>query len=169
VQTYVFESSQSKKTLKRQFLSAVSFASMYFLGMLTFTYLWPSPLEKQESFGGIALKTILISVFWGVGMSFVPEKTPDCRLLVDDHSMTCETQYGGWMRWYKIRKTVSAGKVRTIHEIRNKLGMPAGLAASERSGLGAWMWGGVYIPYTLPEYAQLKALVESWKAPELRD
>jgi len=109
---------------------------------------------------------VFISLFWGLAMLFVPKKIPRGKLLVDDQSITSVIQFTGWMKWYKIRKTVSAGKVRTIREINGRLGMPGGLAASEQTGWRAWMWGGIYIPNTLPEYQQLKAIVESWKTPE---
>ena len=169
METYVFESGKSQPSLKRQALSVLLFASVYFLVMLAFTFLWPSPYEKQESVYRIALKVVFISVFWGVAMSFVPKKIPRCKLLVDDQSIISVIEYTGWMKWYKIRKTVAAGKVRTIREINGRLGMPGGLAASERSGLGTWMLGGIYIPKNLPEYEQLRALVESWRAPGSAD
>jgi hypothetical protein len=139
-------------------------AAVYFLILLAWTYLWPSPYEARESLYRIALKVAFISLFWGVGMTFLPKTIPNCKLLVDAQSITGVIEYTGWMKWYKIRKTVSAGKVRTIREINGKLGAPGGLAASERSGWGAWMLGGIYIPKTLPEYERLRALVESWKA-----
>ena len=166
METYVLELNTSKRSLKRLALSVMCMAVVYFLLMLAFTYLWPSPYEKHESVYLIAMKTAFISLLWGLGMTFLQPKLPDGRLLVDDQSITSVTEYTGWMKWYKIRRTVSAGKVRTIREIRSRLGGPGGLAASERTRLGAWIWGGIYIPNTLPEYQQLKALVESWKTPE---
>jgi hypothetical protein len=169
VETYVLELNTPKRSLKHLALSVICMAVVYFLLMLAFTYLWPSPYEKHESVYLIAMKTAFISLLWGLGMTFLQPKLPDGRLLVDDQSITSVTEYTGWMKWYKIRRTVSAGKVRTIREIRSRLGGPGGLAASERTRLGAWMWGGIYIPNTLPEYQQLKALVESWKAPGFAD
>ena len=98
-------------------------------------------------------------------MTFVQKKFPICKLHVDDQSITSIMEYTGWMKWYKTSKTVSAGKVRTIRETNGRLGGPGGLGASEQSGWGAWMRGGIYIPRTLPEYERLKALVESWRSP----
>jgi hypothetical protein len=99
-------------------------------------------------------------------MTFTPKKFPtNGKLLVEDQSITSVIEYTGWMKWYKIRKTVSAGKIRTIREIDSRLGAPGGLVASERSGWRAWMLGGIYIPKTLPEYKRLKALVHSWREP----
>jgi hypothetical protein len=169
VETYVLESNKSKFTLKQRVLSVLFMASMYFLVMLAWTYLWPSPYEARESLYRIALKVAIISIFWGVGMTFWPKKVPNCKLLADEQSITTVMEYSGWMKWYKIQKTVSAGKIRTIREINGRFGAPGGLAASEQTRLGAWMLGGIYIPKTLPEYERLKALVESWKDPGFAD
>jgi hypothetical protein len=163
VETYILELSKSKPTLKHRALSILLMATVYFVLMLAWTYLWPSSHEMRESLYQIVLKAAFVSLLWGVTMTFWPKKIPNCKLLVEDQSITSVIEYTGWMKWYKLRKTISAGKVRTIREINGKLGVPGGLAASDRSGWGAWMWGGIYIPKTLPEYERLKALVESWK------
>ena len=169
METYVFELNKSKPSLKRRALSVLFLASVYFLVMLALNIFWLSHYEKQESVYEIALKVLFISFFWGVAMAFTPKKFPSGKLLVDGQSITSVIEYTGWMKWYRIRKIASAGKIRTIREISGRLGAPGGLAASERSGWGAWMFGGVYIPRTLPEYEQLKALVESWRAPGSTD
>jgi hypothetical protein len=165
VETYVLETNKSRPTLKQRSLSVLFMASAYFVAMFAWTFFWPTPFEAREGLSWMALKAAFIGLFWGVGMTFWSERLPNRKLIVEDESITNVVEYTGWMKWYKIRRTVSAGKVRTIREIKPRLGMPGGLAASERTGFGAWMWGGIYIPKTLPEYEQLKALVESWRTP----
>ena len=169
METYVFESSKSQVSLKRQALSALLFAVVYFFLMLAFNHFWPSPYEKQESVYRIALKVVFISLFWGLAMSFVPKKIPSARLLVYDQSMSFSIEYPKWWKGRKSQKTVSAGKVRTIRETNGGFGGLGGLVASERTGFAAWMFGSVFIPKTLPEYERLKALVESWKTHEPAD
>lgn len=169
VETYVFELNKPKPSLKQLTLSVLIMAAVYFVLMFAWNYLWPSRYEARESLYLIALKVGLVSLFWGLGMTFWLPKSPKCKLVVDDQSITSVFEYTGWMKWYKIRKTVSAGKIRTIREINGSFGASGGLAASEQTRLGAWMWGGIYIPKTLPEYERLKALVESWEAPGSED
>jgi hypothetical protein len=169
VETYVLEARKSKPSLKERALSILLFASMYFLIMLALNFFWFSPHVDQESVSRIALRVVFISVFWGVTMPFMPKTIPRCNLLVEDNSITSVIEYTGWMKWYKTRRTVSARNVHTMIEVVGKDGAPVGLSASDRTGWGARMWGGIYIPRALPEYEQLKALVESWKAPESAD
>ena len=157
----------SKPSLRQRVLSVLLMATVYFLFMLAWKFFWPSPYEKQESVYSIILEVAFISLFWGVGMTLFPKKIPNCKLLVDDQSISNVLQYSGWMKWYSVRKTVTAGKVRTIREIKGKLGASSGLIASEQTDWKAWMWGGIFIPKTLPEYENLKALVESWQEPEI--
>ncbi len=56
------------------------------------------------------------------------------------------------------------GKVRTILERGRWLSNRPGIVASERGKLGAWFWGGVFIPQDLPEYERLKETILSWRA-----
>jgi hypothetical protein len=166
VETYVIALSKSKLSLRQRALSVLLPASIYFFVMLALNFLWLSHYERSESVREIALRVLFISLFWGVSMAFVPMKFPQCRLLVDDQSVTSVMECTGWMKWHAVRRTVSAGKVRTIREIKGRFGGPGGLVASERTGWRAWMWGGIFVPRTLPEYEQLKALVEGWRARE---
>lgn len=53
-------------------------------------------------------------------------------------------------------RTVRKGHVRTISERRG------GVLVSERTRFGLFLWGGLWIPKTLPEYEHVRALVESW-------
>lgn len=165
VETYFAELDKSKLSLKQWAGLVLLMASIYFVIELALSFFWLSHYGEQESVQRIILKVTFISLFWGVAMTFRLPKTPTCKILVDDQSITSVMEYTGWMKWYKINRTVSAGKVRTIRETRSRLGWPGGLVASERSGWGAWMRGGIYIPKTLPEYGRLKALVESWRSP----
>jgi hypothetical protein len=165
VETYIFELNKSKPSLKQRAVLVLLMASVYFLVMLATNFFWLSHYGEQESAHRIILKVTFISLFWGVAMAFWPPKTPNCKLLVDDQSITSVTEYPGWMKWYKISRTVSAGKVRTIREFNGRLGAPGGLIVSERLGWSMWILGGIYIPITLPEYGRLKALVRSWRVP----
>lgn len=61
-------------------------------------------------------------------------------------------------------KTVHKGRVRTILERGRWLSNRPGIVASERGKLGAWFWGGVFIPQDLPEYEHLREMILSWRA-----
>lgn len=61
-------------------------------------------------------------------------------------------------------KTIHRGKVRTILERGRWLSNRPGIVASERSKLGVWFWGGVFIPQDLPEYDRLRDMILSWRA-----
>jgi hypothetical protein len=165
VETYVLELGKSKAPLKSQALSVLCFAVVYFSVMLAFNHFWPSPYGAQESVYRIAFKVVFISLFWGVAMSVVQRKIPSGKLVVNDQSMSFSMEYPEWWKWRKFHKTVSAGKVRSIRETNGRFGGPGGLVASERTGFSAWMYGGIFIPQTLPQYERLKTLVESWRAP----
>jgi hypothetical protein len=166
VETYVVRLNTWKPTLKQRALSVLLLSSMYFALMFAWKFFWPSPYERREGLYGVALEVAIVSLIWGMGMAFWPKKISTCKLLVDERSITSVIEYTGWMKWLVLRKTVSAGKVRIIREVKGRLGAPGGFAVSERSEWGARMWGRVFIPKTLPEYEELKALVESWRARE---
>lgn len=166
METYLVEPRKHKRSIKQLGITILYFASVYFVIALTQNLLWPPSNNFQKSLYWVALKVAFISLFWGIAMTFAPNQYPTCKLFVDDESITSVAEYGGWMKWYKRRKTVSAGNVRFIREINGKSRTPKGLLASEQTRLGAWMWGGIYIPATLPEYERLKSLVESWRAPD---
>ena len=61
-------------------------------------------------------------------------------------------------------KTVHKGRVRTILERGRWLSNRPGMVASERGKLGAWFWGGVFIPRDLPDYDRPGETVLSWRA-----
>lgn len=166
METDVLELGKSKASLKSWALSVLCFAVVYFFVMLAFNHFWLSPYGEQESVYWIAFKIVFISLCWGVAMSFVPRKIPSGKLVVNDQSMSFTMEYPEWWKWRKFRNTVSAGKVRSIRETSGRFGGPGGLVASERTGFSAWMYGGIFIPRTVSEYERLKALVESWVAPE---
>jgi hypothetical protein len=56
-------------------------------------------------------------------------------------------------------REVCLNKVRTFVEKRENLLQDGGMLLSERSRLGTFLWGGVWIPRELPEYEMIKNLV----------
>ena len=167
MKTYDFELASSKPSIKGRVQMAFLVGGLYCIGMLGIKLLWPSPMDRKDGFSFLLIEAVVMGLMYGATMAFVwPKKGLGCRLLVDDRSMTCVMNFTGIMKWHVVRKTVSAGKVRCIREIPGKLGTPGGCAVSEQTGWKAWMHGGVFISKSLPEYDELKALAESWRAPE---
>jgi hypothetical protein len=166
METYVVRLNSQRPTLKQRAISALFFGGFYFILMFGWRFFWPSPAERYFGLLSIVAETGLISLLYGLGMAFWPPKRPGCKILVDDESITGITEYDGWMKWLAFRRTVSKGKIRTIWEIKGRLGSTGGTGLSERSRLGARMWGFVYLPRSLPEYESLRALAESWRSHE---
>jgi len=77
------------------------------------------------------------------------------KISYDAHEVTALSQ----MHSRTWTRTVRRGEVKTMIERRN------GLFLSERGRIGAFFWGGIFIPRTFPEYDELKCLTESWKKP----
>jgi hypothetical protein len=165
--TYLVRPDSPKPTLKQRAIAVLCFGGIYFILMLGWQFFWPTSTERNRGLLTIAVVTGLVSLTWGLGMAFWPRKLPSYKLLVDDESITGVTEYTGWMKWLVMRRTISKGKVRTIWEIKGRLGAPSGMGFSDRkSRLGARMWGFVFLPTTLPDYESLRTLAESWRPRE---
>lgn len=99
---------------------------------------------------------------------FWSTRPPNYKLLVDEKSMTWVMEYTGWMGWYRTRRwTVRRGRVRTIFEIKATPYHSGGVGVSERSMLGIRMLGCVLLLKDLPEYDDLRRLVEGWRSVKL--
>jgi hypothetical protein len=168
---YVARADSLKRTLKQRAIhraiAVLCFSGIYFILMFGWKFFWPTLTERNRGLFSIAVETGLVSVFWGLAMVFLPRKLPSYKLLVDDGSISGVTEYTGWMKWWVVRRTISKGKVRTMWEIKGRLGLPSGMAFSERrSRFGARMWGFVFLSTTLPDYESLRTLAESWRSRE---
>ncbi|HEY2861982.1 MAG TPA: hypothetical protein VGJ21_26515 [Terracidiphilus sp.] len=92
-------------------------------------------------------------------------RVPGYTLLANDDSLTGVSRYGQYPSWLATRRTVHRGRVRSIFEIKS--GKIDGLGVSEhQSRFAARMMGFVYLPRSIPEFAELQRLVESWRTPE---
>jgi hypothetical protein len=170
METYVVKRETPKFTMKARVAAALLYGAMFFVGIFSCRLLWPSPSERSQGTLTTAVWLAIEALIWGAlmgfGRPFLPKrlKLGDYKLLVDDDSITGVTERTGWMRWWTTRRTVRKGRVRTIFEIRAKAFR--GLGVSERSKLGARLWGFVYLPQSLPEFEELKQLVEGWRTSD---
>ena len=115
----------------------------------------------------MAIEIGIVSLLSGLVMVFFrPRSLTNYKLLVDEESITGVTEYTGWMTWFVQRTTVRKSRVRTIFEIKATAFHPGGLVISERSMLGARMLGWVFLSKDLPEYDDLRQLVEGWQSVE---
>ena len=165
--TYVVRLETPRGKLQHKVLAALLFGGTFFVLRFCWSLLSPTSSERGKGLLGLAIEIGVVSLIFGIGMSFFRPRTfPNYKLLVNQDSVTGVTEYTGWMRWLVTRRTVRKGKVRSIFEIHAVPGRPGGIGISERSILGARMWGFVYVPNTLPEYGDLTGLAESWRVAE---
>ena len=117
--------------------------------------LWPGPSSES------VLRATISGAVWAAAFTLAVSKFGSklglhYDLVVSEDEITAK---------YAIAfKTVHKGKVRTILERGRWLLNRPGIVASERGQLGAWLWGGVFIPQDLPEYERLRETILSWKA-----
>jgi len=166
VEIYSVKLNSPELSLRQRSVQVLILGGTFFLLRFGGTFLWPTSVERHRGILGNAIESAVVSLLWGVCMGCWPRKLPNCKLMVDDKSITSVIEYTGWMKWWVIRKTVSKGKVRTMWEVKGAGGIPRGTAFSERSRAAAWMRGFVYVPRTLPEYEEIKQLAESWRSPD---
>lgn len=116
---------------------------------------WPGPSSES------ILRAIISGAVWAAAFTLAVSEFGNKLMLhydlvVSEDEITAQ---------YAIAfKTVHRGKVRTILERGRWLSNRPGIVASERGKLGAWMWGGVFIPQDLPEYERIKETILSWRA-----
>ena len=82
-----------------------------------------------------------------------------CNITVDG-DLLVQKGMGGFRK-------VHRGQIKTIREWKTNFLRDGGLMLSDRGRFGTLMWGGVWIPRTLPEYEYLKNVAEMWKTQEL--
>jgi len=168
METHVIEIHGLKPSLKIKAATVLVYAGLYFVIWFTWTLLWPSSGEKARDPLSIAIQGGVIAVIWGAFMVFatpISRTNRNYKLLVEEESITGVTDGTGLGRWCTLRRTIRKGKVRTIFGIAGRLGGLRGISASERSRLGAWFWGFVFLPESMPEYEHLKNVLGGWRAP----
>ena len=171
METYYVETRSERWTFRRRAVFAFGLSITYAAIMFCFDIFWRTGSHKTASIGELGVKAIFMGLFWGLCMAFVPTrltKPSVChsRLLVDDHSVTGISEHSaGLFQGRTFRRVVRRGHVRSIFEIKGPKGVLKGVGISERTKLGARMWGFVFVPASLPEFEDLRQLAESWKAP----
>jgi hypothetical protein len=166
--TYEVKMKSPRVNLKYQIIGVLCFAALFFVLRFGLSIFFPTEHERSRGMPGVAIEIGILSLLAGIGMVFVrlPRPLPKYKLLVDEESITGVTEYTRWMRWRVKRTTVRKSRVRTIFEIKASAFHPGGLGISERSMFGARMWGWVFLPKDLPEYDDLRRLVEGWRSVE---
>ena len=116
---------------------------------------WPAgvpPLVDQVA------ESIITGIFFALGMSFFIWMQFNFALEVSEESITVR-------RIFSTRK-IRSGEVKTIVETRPRWLVPPGVRVSKHGRFGAWPWGGIWIPKALPEYEQLRSVVEAWESSQ---
>jgi hypothetical protein len=133
----------------RNFLAMFAiFGPVYF----AIEWLWPARSGSDRT-----LEMAVQAVLWGFGMSimFSFRKGAQYQIIVDEDEIS--TKNFKFMNRLSSR-TIPRSHVRTLIEKRN------GLMISRHNRVGAYFWGGIWIPKQLADYEYLKRLVSSWKA-----
>ncbi len=163
--TYEVKMKLPRANPKHKIIAALCFATVFFLSLCGWSVLSSTPGKMSRGLASIALEIGILSLLLGLSMvSFKPSTLPNYKLLVDGESMTWVTEYTGWMKWRVTRRTVRKGRVRTIFEIGATPFHSGGLGVSERSMSGVRMLGCVFLSKDLPEYDDLRRLVEGWRS-----
>jgi hypothetical protein len=148
---------------KYKIIAVLCTAAFFFLLRFAWSILSPTPSEITRGLTSVGIEIGILSLVWALGMVFFkPVGRANYKLLVDGESITGATEYSGWIRRFVKRTTVRKSTIRTTFEIKARAFHPGGLGISERSGLGARMWGFVFLPRDLLEFDDLRRLVEGW-------
>ncbi len=119
-------------------------------------WLWPSSRPARSVARSATTALIFSSVMIVVGVTRSSGRLGEYSITVDGDLIV--GKWSGGLR--KVRR----GEIRTIVESKTNFLRDGGLLISDRGRFGAFMWGGVWIPRTLPEYEYLKRVAEMWKA-----
>jgi len=103
-----------------------------------------------------AISIVFQGILFGLTFSWlVGEFSLPYQIVVGDQEM--------WGNTPLSKRTIHRGRVRKIVERRKNFWSSGGILVSERSRLGLYFWGGLWVPKSLPEFEHLRAIVESWR------
>lgn len=154
------------KHRKQRILSALVQAAIWTFLMFIWQYLTHRSKSNSSSLLSLAFSTIVGGMIFGSLIYILPfgnltrgiRKHParfGIRVESDQIALLYKDSEGAaWLP----RMIIHKGKVRSIFRI------PGGIGVSERNQLSARMLGFVVIPYSLPRFEELSALLESWKS-----
>jgi hypothetical protein len=103
-------------------------------------------------------------IFVASGVAFSDaylNRTPQGQdLEVNDDEIRVVAHSASWVGTRQAVRRIRKGNVQTIRERGGRI---PGLFASERGSLGAFCFGGVLIPATLPDYSAIRTTILSWR------
>lgn len=151
----------SRPRLRDKVLAVACFGGLFAALVFCADFFWRAPDVAQKPLSSIAIWDGLQGLLWGIGMVFIfsPKTSLKYKLMVDEVSMSGEQATG----WFRIRKAVRKGMIRSIFPVNGRFGASSGVGVSERSRFGARMLGWVFLPNTLPEFERLRTLAENWR------
>ncbi len=120
-------------------------------GSLLIVWRWPTP--AQPVVDQIA-QSIMTGIFFMLGTSFLLWWQYTFALELSDDVIT--------MRGILFTRTVRKGEVKNVVEKRRRLLAPPGVRIL-KYGVGAWFWGGIWVPKALPEYEEIRNTALSWQ------
>jgi hypothetical protein len=145
----------SRSRIFAQGLTAFAFCfTIYFLIDLC----WPFSHETRNLPGSLT-KALIWSAFMTIFMAVRMSGNRGPYNITVDGDVIVQKGLGGFRK-------VHRGQIKTLVERKTNFLRDGGLILSDRGRFGVFMWGGVWIPRTLPEYEYLKNVAEMWKTQE---
>jgi hypothetical protein len=143
----------SRSRLFAQVLICFAFCSV---GYFVLDVYWPFS-HQTRSFAGSATKSLMWSALMTLFMVIRSAGHKAPYNITVDGDLIVVKGLGGFRK-------VHRGEIKTIVEWKPNFFRDGGIMLSDRGRFGTFMWGGVWIPRTLPEYEYLKSVAEMWKA-----
>jgi hypothetical protein len=140
----------------------LAWAVLYASIKLLFEHIW-STFRRNESFAWELVAAGVNGLVWAVLFYWIMRglfhglAAPTYEIHLSDESISRVSRFS--------RCTVKRAEIKTIVERNESVLWPAGLLVSERSRLGTYLWGGVWISRSLPEYEALRDTLFSWRSP----
>jgi hypothetical protein len=156
---------------KPRIVSVALQAVFWILGMVAFKHVTFRFGANRISFTELILPLILGGVCYGLVLYFIPWQrlrsakigTPTgARLIIEVDRISLSVRSPDDSSW-RLREGGRKGMVRSIFRI------PGGIGVSERGQFEARMLGFLALPYALPEFNKVKALVNSWRVGVEKD
>jgi hypothetical protein len=151
VTTYKVTRELVGSSTKRLVLFGIFSGAIYIAGSVLVGLRWPNP---GQGFGDQIAESVIAGILFSLGMSFFAWLQSDFAIELSQDFITVRRVFS--------TRTIRKGEVRSVNETRPRLLATPGLRISKYSSFGTWLWGGIWIPKSLPEYEQIRSLALSW-------
>lgn len=138
----------SKRMLLRGLLSGGLVGAIELIGHFVWPSLFSDPLLTVAG-SAVIVGFLEVVVF--------ETRRFDYKVLVSDDCITVVRS--------RYQRSIRKNEVKTVTESDGNVLLPPSLRISKYGWFGTWLWGGIWIPKTLPECGAIRDLPLSWKDP----